>query len=179
MSRIGKMPITLPKGVTIDIKSESITVKGPKGDLQVKTLPNIELSQEDNLIICTRKDESKKTRAFHGLIRKLIYNAVIGVSEGFSKTLIINGVGYRAEVNGEFLILNLGYSNPINYYINENIKITAEGNNKLIVSGISKELVGQTSAEIRSLRPPEPYKGKGIKYENETIIRKVGKAGVA
>ena len=179
MSRIGKMPISIPNGVSLEIKADSVKVKGPKGELDVKKLPNVDLGQEENVVVCTRKDESKKTRAFHGLFRKLVYNAVVGVSEGFSKTLVINGVGYRAEVKGDFLTLNLGYSNPIDYLIPDNIKITAEGNNKLTVSGINKELVGQTSAEIRSLRPPEPYKGKGIKYENETIIRKVGKAGVA
>jgi len=179
MSRIGKMPITLPKGVTLDIKKDIVTVKGPKGELSIKTLPNIEAAVDGDTVVCTRNEENKKTRAFHGLFRKLIENAVKGVSDGFSKTLIINGVGYRAEVNGEFLTLNLGYSNPIDYYIPENISIQTEGNNKIIVSGISKELVGQTSAEIRSLRPPEPYKGKGIRYENEMITRKVGKAGVA
>lgn len=178
MSRIGKMPVSIPQGVKIDIKPEQVKVEGPKGILEVKTLPGIECKVDGEEIVVSRNNEIKRTRAFHGLFRKLLYNAVEGVSQGFSKNLIINGVGYRAEVDKDILILNLGYSNPVHYLIPEGIQIVCDGNTKMTVSGIDKQKVGQISAEIRSIRPPEPYKGKGVRYENEVIIRKVGKAGV-
>jgi large subunit ribosomal protein L6 len=179
MSRIGKMPVAIPQGVKVDIKPEEVTIEGPKGSLAVKSLPGVECKLEGEEIVVTRNNEIKRTRAFHGLFRKLLLNAVLGVSEGFSKTLLINGVGYRAEVDKDMLILNLGYSNPVHYHIPEGINIVCESNTKIVVSGIDKQQVGQVSAEIRSVRPPEPYKGKGVRYENESIIRKVGKAGVA
>jgi large subunit ribosomal protein L6 len=173
------MPVVIPQGVKIDIKPEQIKVEGPKGVLEIKTLPGIECKIDGEEAIVSRQNEIKRTRAFHGLFRKLLYNAVVGVSQGFSKNLIINGVGYRAEVDKDILILNLGYSNPVHYLIPEGIQIVCDGNTKMTVSGIDKQKVGQVSAEIRSIRPPEPYKGKGVRYENEVIIRKVGKAGVA
>ena len=179
MSRIGKLPIQLPQSVKLDIKPQLIKVEGPKGKLEVKILNGIEVAVDGGRAIVTRKNETKKVRAFHGLIRKLLFNAVTGVSEGFTRTLLLSGVGYRAEVQKDILILSLGYSNPVEFLIPDGLDITCEGNNKIIVNGIDKQLVGQICAEIRSLRPPEPYKGKGIRYEGETIIRKVGKAGVA
>lgn len=179
MSRIGKMPVGIPAGVKIDVAKEIVNVEGPKGKLSVKLLDGIVITVENDNAVISRKSESKRVRAFHGLVRKLLYNAVIGVSDGFTKNLLVNGVGYRAEVKDKFLILSLGYSNPIEFYIPDGITITCEGNNKIVVNGIDKQLVGQTSAEIRSLRPPEPYKGKGVKYEDEIIVRKVGKAGVS
>ena len=178
MSRIGKMPVAIPQGVKIEIQAEEVKVEGPKGVLEVKALPGIECKVAGEEIVVTRSNEIKRTRAFHGLFRKLLFNAVTGVSQGFSKTLLINGVGYRAEVDGDMLILNLGYSNPVHFHIPEGIQVACEGNTKMTVSGIDKQKVGQVSAEIRSIRPPEPYKGKGVRYENESIIRKVGKAGV-
>ena len=133
---------------------------------------------EDNIAILSRKNEYRQTGAYHGLYRTLVNNMIIGVSQGFSKSLLINGVGYRAEVNGQSLLLNLGFSNQIEYQVTDGLTVTCEGTNKVIVSGIDKQKVGQASAEIRSLRPPEPYKGKGIRYENETVKRKIGKAGI-
>ena len=179
MSRIGKLPVQLPQSIKLDITQQLVTVHGPKGKLEVKIMNGIEVAVDGNQAIVSRKNETKKVRAFHGLIRKLLFNAVTGVSKGFTRTLLLSGVGYRAEVQKDILILNLGYSNPIEYLIPEGLDIACEGNTKIIVSGIDKQLVGQSCAEIRSLRPPEPYKGKGIRYEGETIIRKVGKAGVA
>lgn len=178
MSRIGKMPVEIPQGVKIDIKPEKVSVEGPKGILEVKSLPGIECKVDGDEVVVSRTNEIKRTRAFHGLFRKLLFNATIGVSQGFSKTLLINGVGYRAEVDGDILILNLGFSNPVHYLIPDGIQIVCESNTKMTVSGIDKHKVGHVSAEIRSIRPPEPYKGKGVRYENEEIIRKVGKAGV-
>ena len=178
MSRIGKLPVKIPQGVSVSIEKDRVTVKGPKGTLTQDYLPLVEFRLEDEQCVVTRKEESKKGRSFHGLYRKLLDNMVHGVSQGFSKTLLINGVGYRAEVQAKSVVLNLGYSMPIEYPIPDDLTITAEGPNKITISGISRQRVGQAAAEIRSLRPPEPYKGKGVKYEDETIIRKVGKAGI-
>lgn len=177
MSRIGKMPILMPKGVTVSVTDNLITVEGPKGKLVQDYQPSVGISIEDDAIIVTRKNDSKKARGFHGLYRQLVMNMVTGVSTGFTRTLLVSGVGYRAEVKGNILLLNLGYSNQIEFMISEDVQIACEGQNKIIVSGIDKQRVGQTAAEIRSLRPPEPYKGKGVKYENETIKRKIGKSG--
>ena len=177
MSRIGKLPIAVPKGVTVAVDKTSVTVKGPKGELSQNIAPGIKVKVADDVITVERNNDSKQTRSYHGLYRKLISNMVIGVSQGFSRALQINGVGFRAEVKGNTLMLNLGYSNPIEYVINEDLTITTDGPNKVVVSGIDKQKVGQASAEIRSLRPPEPYKGKGVKYEEERIRRKVGKSG--
>ncbi|MCF7946028.1 MAG: 50S ribosomal protein L6 [Spirochaetia bacterium] len=178
MSRIGKLPVKLPKGVTVTPEKTKVTVKGPKGELVQDVNPMVAVTVEAEQVIVERKNDSKQARSYHGLYRKLIQNMVTGVSDGFKKTLLINGVGYRAEVKGKSLLLNLGYSNQIEYVINDDITITCDGQNKVIVSGIDRQKVGQASAEIRSLRPPEPYKGKGIKYEDEYVRRKIGKSGI-
>lgn len=180
MSRIGILPIEVPNGVTVDIdeKTYTVTVKGPKGELTEKFRPEVSILQNDNLIRVERKNETKKARGFHGLYRKLVSNMVHGVSQGFRISLLINGVGYRAEMDKDVLVLNLGFSNPIEFPVPDGLTITCEGTNKVIVEGADKQKVGQTAAEIRSLRPPEPYKGKGVKYEEELISRKIGKTGV-
>ncbi len=178
MSRIGRLPIAVPKGVTVSVDGAIVKVKGPKGELQQQTRPEVAVEVSDDTVTVTRKNESKKAKGFHGLYRQLIHNMVTGVSQGFSRTLLINGVGYRAEVGKNSVMLNLGFSNPIEFMIPEGITITAETANKLVVQGIDKELVGKTASEIRKVRPPEPYKGKGIKYEDEYVRRKVGKSGI-
>jgi len=178
MSRIGKLPITIPQGVKINITPDTFTVEGPKGKLSQMYHRDIEVKIEDNKGIVTRKNELKKTKAMHGLYRKLLNNMVIGVTQGFKKALLINGVGFRAEIKGKSLVLSVGFSNPVEYMVPEGLKIECETQNKVVVSGIDKAKVGQVAAEIRSIRPPEPYKGKGIKYETEVIRRKVGKTGV-
>ena len=178
MSRVGKLPIAIPKGVTVSVSGLIVDVQGPKGKLSQEIQPVLNVKIGDDTVIIDRKDDTKQTRSYHGLYRNLINNMVIGVSEGFSKTLLINGVGYRAEVKDKSLILNLGFSNPIEYEIIDGLNISCDGQNKVIVSGIDKQKVGQACAEIRSIRPPEPYKGKGVKYETENIRRKVGKSGI-
>ncbi|MFP4562404.1 MAG: 50S ribosomal protein L6 [Spirochaetia bacterium] len=178
MSRIGKMPVQIPDGIKVEYKPGSITVEGPKGKLSQDVLPEVSIDVKDGVAEVTRKNESKRAKALHGLYRKLLSNMVTGVTTGFTKNLVINGVGYRAEVQDKILVLNLGYSNPIEFQIPDDLNISCEGNNKIIVTGIDRQRVGQVSADIRSLRPPEPYKGKGIKYEDEMIRRKIGKAGV-
>ena len=177
MSRVGKAPIPIPKDVTVSLEQDSIKVEGKKGTLVQSYLPRVRIIIRDQQCVVERTDESKFARSLHGLYRSLIYNMIIGVSEGYSKALFINGVGYRAELQKDYLLLNLGYSTPIEYVVPKEVQIRTEGQNKIVIEGISKERVGQTAAEIRSLRPPEPYKGKGIRYEGEHIIRKVGKAG--
>ncbi len=177
MSRIGKLPVAIPQGVKVSVSEELITVEGPKGKLEQDYKPEVEIKVEDNSVVVTAKSDTKSAHSYHGLYRSLINNMVTGVSTGFSKTLIINGVGYRAEVNKDILTLSLGYSQPIDFYIEEGINISVEGT-KVTVSGIDKQRVGQISSEIRGLRPPEPYKGKGIRYDNENIRRKVGKSGI-
>ena len=177
MSRVGKLPVAIPAGVTVSIADGVVTVKGSKGTLTQALRDEVVVEVKDNEVVVTRKNDEKASRSFHGLYRQLIANMIKGVSEGYSKVLLINGVGYRAEVKGSILTLNLGYSTPIEYMIPEGISIVADGPAKLTVSGINKVRVGQVAAEIRSLRGPEPYKGKGIKYETETIRRKVGKSG--
>lgn len=178
MSRVGKLPITIPQGVKVAFNGSIVSVEGPKGKLAQEIQPQIDVKVSDTEVLVERKDETKVSRSYHGLYRNLINNMVIGVSQGFSRMLLINGVGYRAEVSGKNLVLNLGYSNPVDYLINDDITITCDGPNKIIVSGIDKQKVGQASAEIRSIRPPEPYKGKGIRYDNEHVRRKVGKSGI-
>ena len=178
MSRIGKLPIAIPQGVKVSVTEDMITVEGPKGKLEQDYQPEVEIKVVENEVIVSAKKDTKAAHSYHGLYRSLINNMVIGVSQGYSTGLVINGVGYRAEVNKDILILNLGYSQPIDYYIEEGITIAVEGNNKVTVSGIDKQRVGQVSAEIRGLRPPEPYKGKGIRYADETIRRKIGKSGI-
>jgi len=178
MSRIGLQPLTVPAGVTVSFKDNVIHVKGSKGELTQDYSSEISFDQNDSVINVNRSNNSKKAKSMHGLYRKLLENMVIGVSKGFQKSLIINGVGYRAELNGKSLLMNLGYSTTIEYQFPEEVSIAVEGNNKVTVSGIKKDVVGQVAAEIRGLRPPEPYKGKGVKYEDENIRRKVGKSGV-
>ena len=177
MSRIGKMPIAIPAGVTVTIaENNKVTVKGPKGTL-VKELPvEMEIKQEDGHVVVTRPNDLKKMKSLHGLTRTLIQNMVVGVSEGYTKTLEVNGVGYRAAKQGNKLVLSLGYSHPVEMVDPEGISSAVDGN-KIVVSGIDKEKVGQYAAEIRDKRRPEPYKGKGIKYADEVIRRKVGKTG--
>ena len=178
MSRVGKMPIAIPAGVTVEIAENNlVTVKGPKGELQRVLPAEMTIKKEGEEIIVERPNDLKKNKALHGLTRALINNMVIGVTDGFSKTLEINGVGYRAAKQGNVLNLSLGYSHPVEYPQPEGIEIEVPDQNKIIVKGISKEKVGQCAAEIRGFRPPEPYKGKGIKYADEYIRRKVGKTG--
>jgi len=177
MSRIGKLPIEIPKGVKIGFSDSSLSVQGPNGTLARKIMSNVVLDINETTILVTRVDETNQSRAAHGLTRTLINNMVVGVTKGFQTDLEINGVGYRAEVKGQELVLSLGYSHPVNFQIPDGISINVEKMTKLSVKGYDKELVGQTAAKIRSFRSPEPYKGKGIKYADETILRKAGKTG--
>ncbi len=178
MSRIGKMPIELPKGVEVKIGSDNfVTVKGPKGTLEQSFDSQIKIELNDNVITLTRPNDIKEVRALHGLTRSLLNNMVIGVTEGFSKELDINGVGYRAAKQGKTLVLNLGYSHQVEVDEIDGITIDVPNPNKLIITGIDKQKVGQFAANIREKRPPEPYKGKGIKYADEVIKRKEGKTG--
>ena len=177
MSRIGRMPIAVPAGVTVDIaENNKVTVKGPKGTLERALAPEMEITLEGNEITVKRPNDLKRNRALHGLTRTLLNNMVVGVTEGYKKTLEVNGVGYRAQKQGKTLVLSLGYSHPVEMEDPEGLSTTVE-DNKIIVEGIDKEKVGQYAAEIRSTRAPEPYKGKGIKYDYEVIRRKVGKTG--
>jgi len=178
MSRIGKIPVKVPKGVTANFQDEVMTVEGPKGTLAQKYHPVIGFKPEGDEIVVSRSNEEKQTKAFHGLYRNLLNNMVIGVSAGFTKALIITGVGYRAEVQGKMLALSLGYSTDIFMGIPEGISVAVETGGKVVVSGIDKQQVGEFASQIRKLRLPEPYKGKGIRYEDEQIRRKVGKSGV-
>lgn len=177
MSRIGRMPIAIPAGVTVDIaENNKVTVKGPKGTLERVLPAEMEIKQEDGQITVTRPNDLKKMKSLHGLTRTLLNNMVIGVTEGFTKELEVNGVGYRASKQGKKLVLALGYSHPVEMEDPEGLESTVDAN-KIIVKGIDKERVGQYAAEIRAKRAPEPYKGKGIKYVDEVIRRKVGKTG--
>lgn len=176
MSRIGKLPIKIPSGVTIDIDSENITVNGSKGSLTQFLLPEVKIEKNDDELVFTRIDDMPVSRSRHGLMRTLVHNMVIGVTEGFEKKLEVNGVGFRVALAGSDLKMNLGFSHEVVYKIPEGITATVEGNN-ITVSGINKQKVGQVAAEIRALKKPEPYKGKGIKYSDERIIRKSGKSG--
>ena len=178
MSRIGRMPIAVPAGVTVEIaENNKVTVKGPKGTLE-RVLPSeMDIKLEDGQIVVTRPNDLKKMKSLHGLTRTLVNNMVIGVTEGYNKVLEINGVGYRAQKQGNKLVLSLGYSHPVEMVDPEGVTTTLEGQNKITVSGIDKEKVGQYAAEIREKRRPEPYKGKGVKYADEVIRRKVGKTG--
>ena len=178
MSRIGRMPIAVPAGVTVEIaENNHVTVKGPKGTLE-RTLPSeMDIKLEGAEVIVTRPNDLKKMKSLHGLTRTLIHNMVVGVTDGYKKELEVNGVGYRAAKQGKKLVLSLGYSHPVEMEDPEGIETVLEGQNKITVKGISKEKVGQYAAEIRDKRRPEPYKGKGIKYADEVIRRKVGKTG--
>ena len=176
MSRIGRLPIAIPAGVDVKIDGSAVTVKGPKGTLSREFHQNITLTQDGNVITVTRPDDEKENRSLHGLCRTLLNNMIVGVNDGFSKTLEVNGVGYRAAKQGKSLVLNVGYSHQVTMDEIEGIAIEVKGN-KIIISGSDKQKVGQFAAEVREKRPPEPYKGKGTKYANEVIRRKEGKAG--
>ena len=178
MSRIGKMPIAVPAGVTVDIaENNKVTVKGPKGTLE-RVLPSeMTIKLEGSEIVVTRPNDLKKMKSLHGLTRTLIFNMIVGVTDGYEKVLEVNGVGYRAAKKGKVLTLSLGYSHPVEMEDPEGIETVLDGQNKIIVQGIDKEKVGQYAAEIREKRAPEPYKGKGIKYADEVIRRKVCKTG--
>ena len=178
MSRIGKMPIQIPAGVTVTVDAENnVTVKGPKGELKQKVNKDITVSQENGVVTVTRPSDAKHHRAMHGLYRSLINNMVVGVSTGYSKSMEMVGVGYRAAVQGNTLTLNVGFSHPVEFVAPANIKFETPAPTKIVVSGIDKQQVGAIAADIRSIRKPEPYHGKGIRYENETVRRKEGKTG--
>ncbi|MFO7767089.1 MAG: 50S ribosomal protein L6 [Pelovirga sp.] len=177
MSRIGKWPVPVPAGVKIDLQGTEMTVTGPKGTLKQNLHERMTVSVEADQIVVTRPSEDKDDVALHGLTRSLINNMVVGVTKGFKKDLEISGVGYRAEVSGKTLTLSLGFSHPVVYEVPEGVSVEVEKQTKLSVSGIDKQLVGAASAKIRSFRAPEPYKGKGIKYADERVVRKAGKAG--
>ena len=178
MSRIGKMPIAVPAGVTVDIaENNKVTVKGPKGTLERVLPAEMDIKMEGNEVIVSRPNDLKKMKSLHGLTRTLIHNMVVGVTDGYEKKLEVNGVGYRAQKQGKKLVLSLGYSHPVEMEDPDGIETVLDGQNVIIVKGISQEKVGQYAAEIRAKRAPEPYKGKGIKYDTEVIRRKVGKTG--
>jgi large subunit ribosomal protein L6 len=177
MSRIGKLPIEIPKGVKIGFSDSCLSVQGPNGSLSRQIMSNVSLDINDSAIVVSRIDDSNLSRSAHGLTRTLISNMVVGVTKGFQTNLEINGVGYRAEVKGKELVLSLGYSHPVNFIIPDGIVIEVEKMTKISIKGFDKEMVGQTAAKIRSFRSPEPYKGKGVKYADETILRKAGKTG--
>ena len=178
MSKVGKLPVAIPAGVTVNVANGLISVKGPKGELKQSFHDEIDIKVEGTEVVLTTKDNAKQTNAYHGLYRSLLNNMVKGVTEGFTKTLVITGVGYRAEVKGKELVMNLGYSSDYIAIIPEGLTVVATPDGKLTISGIDKQLVGEFSSQIRKLRKPEPYKGKGIRYDNEVIRRKVGKTGV-
>jgi large subunit ribosomal protein L6 len=177
MSRIGKMPIPLPAGVTVAIDGQNIAVKGPKGELALTVSEPIKITIEDDNVIVTRPDDEAKSKSLHGLTRTLIANNVHGVSTGFTKNLEIVGTGYRAALKGTTLELALGFSHPVVVEPPQGITLAVEGNTKIIVSGVDKQAVGEVAANIRKLRKPEPYKGKGVRYEGEKVRRKAGKSG--
>ena len=178
MSRIGKKPIEVPEGVTVTItEGNAVTVKGPKGELTNKFNTNIQFEREDNVITLIRASESKEHRSMHGTTRSLLDNMVTGVSKGFEKSLELVGVGYRAQLQGQKLVLNVGYSHPVEFTPEEGIQIEVPANTKITIRGIDKERVGALASQVRQVRPPEPYKGKGIRYAGEIVRRKEGKTG--
>lgn len=178
MSRIGKLPITIPAGVTITVSDDNtVTVKGPKGQLSEKISPRIKVSMDAGILKVERPTDEKEDRSLHGLSRTLINNMVVGTTKGFEKKLEINGTGYRAQKNGNKLVLNVGYSHPVEFEEDDGITFDVPAPNRITVQGIDKQKVGQIAADVRAVREPEPYKGKGIKYDYEVIIRKEGKTG--
>jgi large subunit ribosomal protein L6 len=177
MSRIGRKPVTVPKGVTLQVEGNSVAVKGPRGELRRALHPDMEIAVKDNQFTVARPSEEKRHKALHGLTRTLVQNMVEGVSKGFSKSLEIQGVGYKAEPKPYGVNLIVGYSHPVKYEAPKGIKITVDNNTMVKIEGADKELVGQVAAELRSVRPPEPYKGKGIRYVGEQVRRKAGKTG--
>ncbi|PIP72672.1 MAG: 50S ribosomal protein L6 [Nitrospinae bacterium CG22_combo_CG10-13_8_21_14_all_47_10] len=177
MSRIGKQPISVPSGVDLKVNGSSVAVKGPKGQLQRNMHPNMKIELQDGVVTVVRPTDGRLDRSLHGLTRTLISNMVVGVTDGYSKQLNIVGVGYKVDLKGKDLVLNLGHSHPINYPAPEGIEFDVDPKkNTIVIKGVNKERVGQTAAEIRSFRPPEPYKGKGVMYSTERIRRKAGKA---
>lgn len=179
MSRVGREPIIIPEGVTVEIKGNGVKVSGPKGSLSLEMRPEIKAKVKEGKILVTRQNEEQMSRALHGLTRTLIDNLVIGVTQGYEKTLKIEGIGYRAVMEGENLVLSVGFSHPIKISSVQGIKFEVKDNNLIKISGIDKGLVGQWTAKIRAIRPPEPYKGKGIRYLGEQVKHKAGKAGKA
>lgn len=177
MSRIGKLPVALPKGVTIDVVNNVVTVKGPKGTLTQEMSRDLDIKVENEHVIVTRPNDDKEVRALHGLTRALIHNMVVGVTEGFKKTLVLEGVGYRAAKQGKKLVLTVGYSHPVEIEPLDGIEFEVPAATQIVVSGIDKQKVGQMAAVVRSVREPEPYKGKGIRYSDEVVRRKEGKTG--
>jgi large subunit ribosomal protein L6 len=177
MSRIGKMPVTLPSGVKVEVQGTRIKVAGSKGTLERDLRPEIAVAQENSQLVFKPKGGSKQVAAYWGLTRTLVANMVTGVDKGFSKVLAVEGVGYRAAAEGSKLTLNVGYSNPVQFVLPAGVSATVDKSNNITISGIDKELVGQTAAKIRDIRKPEPYKGKGIRYADEHIVRKAGKSG--
>ena len=177
MSRIGRKPINIPAGVTVTIDANVVTVKGPKGTLTQAFHPNMNIKAEGNEILVTRPNDEKENRALHGLTRTLVHNMVVGVTEGFKKELDVNGVGYRVQMQGKNLVMNLGYSHQVIVPSIDGITIECTTANKIVISGYDKQAVGQFAAEVREKRPPEPYKGKGIRYTGEVVRHKEGKAG--
>ena len=177
MSRIGNKPVVIPAGVTIDLKDNTVTVKGPKGELSYTFNQNITLVQNEGEVVFTRPDDSKENKTIHGTTRAVFNNMVVGVTEGFQRELELIGVGYRAQLQGKKLVLNVGYSHPVEFTPEEGIEIEVPSNTKVIVKGYDKQKVGELAANIRGVRPPEPYKGKGIRYVEEFVRRKEGKTG--
>lgn len=177
MSRIGNKPVVIPAGVTVDVKDHTVTVKGPKGELSYTFNQNISLEQREGEVVFTRPDDSKENKTIHGTTRAVFNNMVVGVTEGFQKELELIGVGYRAQLQGKKLVLNVGYSHPVEFTPEEGVEIEVPSNTKVIVKGYDKQKVGELAANIRGVRPPEPYKGKGIRYTDEYVRRKEGKTG--
>lgn len=178
MSRIGRMPIPLPEGVEVAISGQRVVIKGPRGELQQELRPEISISETDGTLVLSRQSDEPEVRALHGLMRALVHNMVVGTSRGFQKVLEVHGVGYRAELQGKTLVLNLGFSHPVEIQPGPGIQFEVEERaGTIAVQGIDKQQVGQVAADIRKIRPPEPYKGKGIRYQGEYVRRKAGKAG--
>lgn len=176
MSRVGKLPINIPAGVEVKISEEAIAVKGPKGTLSLATHPSVAVVLEDNALAVNPTEDTRTARQQHGLRRTLLANAILGVTKGFDKTLEVIGVGYKVNVQGNTVVLNVGFSHPVNFVLPAGVQAKVE-NNKIVLTGCDKQLVGEVAAQVRRVRPPEPYKGKGIKYSDETIRRKAGKSG--
>lgn len=178
MSRIGKLPITVPAGVTVTVEGDVVRVKSSKGELTESIPSEVQVELNDGVLTVSRNGDDKRSRAMHGLTRTLIANMVKGLTEGFTKTLEVVGVGFRVQKSGNKIVINVGYSHPVEVFETDTIKLDVEGTNIIKVSGVSKQAVGQFAANIRGIRPPEPYKGKGIRYKDEVVLRKVGKTGM-
>ena len=179
MSRIGKLPIVVPQGVKVNLTGDLLKIDGPKGSLSQKVNPGVSMSIADGKIVFSRPTESREARTVQGLMRSLVANMVTGVTQGFEKKLDISGVGYRAEVQGDSLVMSLGFSHPVKYTLPKGVKVEVDKQTAITLKGADKQVLGQAAANIRGLKPPEPYKGKGIKYQDEKILRKAGKAGKA